>query len=107
MTDEELTDAWESGTVFATGISHEQHVRIALVLHRRYRPDEAQARLVAGTRRACIAHGCPEKFDAELTRRWSAAIASVAASDPAQDAEAFLRRHPELLRGDLFDGLGD
>ena len=107
MTDDELTDAWEAGTVFATGITHEQHVRIALLLHRRYCAEEAEARLVAGTRRACIAHGCPEKFDAELTRRWSAAIASVAAIDPEQDAGALLSRHPELLRGDLFDGLGE
>ncbi len=102
MTDDELTEAWEAGTVFATGVTHEQHVRIAWVLHRRYRPEEAQARLVAGTRRACIVHGCPEKFDAELTRRWSEAIASAAAGDLSRDADAFLRGHPELLRGDLF-----
>jgi hypothetical protein len=38
MSDEDLTDAWEEGELFAGGISHEQHLRIARVLHRPHGP---------------------------------------------------------------------
>ena len=68
MTDDELTDAWQAGELFAGGISHVQHLRIAWVLHRRHgtaRRGPAEALLVSGTRQACEVHGCPEKFDVE------------------------------------------
>jgi hypothetical protein len=103
VTDEELTDAWEAATVFPDGISHEQHLRIAWVLHRRYGPEEATARLMRGTKRACAAHSCPEKFDAALTERWAHAIADAIERDGAETtASRFLDAHPQLQRGDLL-----
>jgi len=101
MTDEELTDAWESGVVFAGGITHEQHVRIARVLHLRHGA-KASIRLLVGTQRACATHGCPEKFDVELTRRWSQAVGSAVAVDAGTDGDEFLAIHPLLRRSDLF-----
>lgn len=110
MTDDELTDAWEAGAVFAGGVGHLDHLRIAWVLHRRHPPEEARRRLLSGTQRACEAHGCPEKFDAALTERWAQAIAGAAACDGlGPTAEHFIAAHPELQRGDLFrsrNGLG-
>ena len=103
MTDDELTDAWEAGAVFAGGVGHLEHLRIAWVLHRRHRPDEARRRLVSGTERACQAHGCPEKFHAPLTERWAQAITAAAGRDGlGPTAEHFIAAHPELQRGDLF-----
>jgi len=103
MTDDELTDAWEAGTAVGGGISHLQHIRIAWILHRRHGPDEARARLLNGTRRACDVHGCPEKFDADLTERWARAIAETIDRDgPRTTAEEFLAAHPDLRRGDLL-----
>ena len=103
MTDDELTDAWEAGHVFAGGISHVDHVRIGWVLHRRHGEDEARLRLVHGTRRACELHGCPEKFDAVVTERWSNAIAEAVGRDGfGPTAGAFVEAHPELLDGRRF-----
>ena len=103
MTDEELTDAWQAGKLFPGGITHEQHLRIAWVLHRRHGAGRAQDLLVSGTRRACDVHGCPEKFDEGLTRRWSRAVAEAVGRDGfASSASAFLDTHQELMRGDRF-----
>ncbi len=104
MTDDHLTDAWEAGAVFAGGVSHWDHLRIAWVLCRRHPPDEAARRLLHGTKRSCEVHGCPEKFDAALTARWAQAIAAAARRDRlAPTPEHFFDCHPELRRGDLFD----
>ena len=104
MTDDELTDAWQAGTVFAGGIDHEQHLRIAWVLHRRHRSEAAEALLVSGTRRACAVHGCPEKFDAALTVRWSRAVADAARRDGfGPSATTFIAMHPELTSADVYD----
>ena len=102
VTDEELTDAWLAGRRFESGVTHEQHVRIAWVLHRRFGPKDAEALLIAGTRRACEVHGCPEKFDRDLTIRWSREVARLVARDgPADSAADFIAAHPQLRRTDL------
>ena len=103
MTDDELTDAWEAGQRFPTGETHLQHLRIACVLNRRHGPTEAIGRLLAGTKRACDVHSCPEKFDAALTERWARAIAAAIDRDgPGATGDEFIAKHPELRRGDLF-----
>jgi hypothetical protein len=110
VTDDELTDAWESGREFPGGVSHPQHLRSAWVLHRRHGPEEARRRLVNGTKRACEVHGCPEKFDAALTERWARAIADGCERDGlGPNPDHFIATHPELRRRDLFGeprGLG-
>jgi hypothetical protein len=68
-------------------IGHEEHVRIAAVLLRRHARDEGARMVADGTRRNCDALGSPERYDAELTRRWW---------------DELLRERPELLRSDLF-----
>jgi hypothetical protein len=103
MTDDELTDTWEAGTAFRGGISHLQHIRIAWILHRRHGHEEARARLLSGTKRACEVHGSPDKFDADLTERWARAIAETIDRDgPGATADEYLAAHPDLRRGDLL-----
>lgn len=105
MTDDELTDAWQAGERFPGGVSHDQHLRIAWVLHRRHGARQAEASLVSGTRRACEVHGASEKFDENLTRHWSRAVAETVERDGfGGSADAFIEAHPELARGDLFGG---
>jgi hypothetical protein len=101
--DDELVEAWERGEVFSGGISHEQHLRIAWGLLRRHDRREAVSRLVAGTERACHAHGVPEKFNAALTERWADAVAERGERGGfGQSADDFLARNPDLLRSDLI-----
>jgi hypothetical protein len=103
LTDDELTDAWLAGERLPGGISHDQHLRIAWVLIRRHGGVQAEQRLVSGTRRACEAHGVPEKFDEALTRRWAHAIAELVERDgPGVSAGAFIIAHPELGEGGRF-----
>jgi hypothetical protein len=99
VNDEELADAWLAGAL-ARSITHEEHVRIAFVLVRRFGRDDAVGLVDEGTRLNSAALGVPERYDGELTRRWTTAIADALEDDP--DADAFLRRRPEFLRGDLF-----
>jgi hypothetical protein len=94
--EDELTDAWEAGDVFPAGVSHLEHLRIAWVSHRRHGPAKARRRLVRGTKRACEAHGCPEKFDAALTERWARAIVEAARRDGlGPTAATFIATHPQ------------
>ena len=103
VSDEELTDLWEHGETFGAGISDQQHLRIAWVLHRPHGATEAREHLLNGTRSACHRYGCHEKFDATMTERWSDDVAdAIAADGPGESAAAFLRTHLRLLRGDLF-----
>jgi hypothetical protein len=54
-------------------------------------------------KRACQQHGCPEKFDAELTKRWADAISDAADRDGfGTSAGQFIAAHPELRVGNLL-----
>jgi hypothetical protein len=55
VTDDELADACEAGSVFPHGISHLQHLRIAWVLHRRH--GDTTVRLLEGTKHSCEVQG--------------------------------------------------
>src|SRR6266566_3964956 len=108
LSDDELTDRWETQALGGSGVSHIDHVRVAWVLHRRHGRLEAEERLVLGTRKGCDHYGVPEKFDERLTRRWARAISSAIADAP--DSESFLdfiARNPELRRGDLYGKPGE
>jgi len=99
--DETLADEWEQ-CALGRSITHEEHVRIAFVLLRRHGRDEGIRRVDEGTRRNSAALGAEERYDAELTRRWSDALADAVEETGAEDADELIRAHPELLRSDLF-----
>jgi hypothetical protein len=101
--DEQLAERWEAGERFPRGITHEEHLRIAWVLLRRHGRAVGGRRLLDGTRRACEVHGVPERFDAQLTQRWTDAIADALDERPAPTSLAeLLARHPQLRDGKLL-----
>jgi hypothetical protein len=103
LPDEELTDRWEASTLGGTGISHRDHLRIAWVLVHRHGAEEAEKRLVEGTRRSCSAYGVPERFDEALTRQWAFAVADALRRNPGEGGfEGFLAANPQLEEGDLL-----
>lgn len=101
LSDAQLTDEWEAGAL-GRSISHEEHLRIARILVRKHGRSEAARRLVVGTRLNCELMACPERFDAELTRRWSAAVSDALEADDDTTFEGFIALHPELRRSDLL-----
>jgi hypothetical protein len=100
MTDEALTAAWENG--LGRSITHEEHVRIARVLIREHGWDEAERRLVSGTRLNCELMDAADRFDEKLTRRWAKRIGADLSETDADAFEDFIAVHPALLRGDLL-----
>jgi hypothetical protein len=100
VTDDELTDAWEACTL-ARSISHDEHVRIGRVLVLRH-GNEAEGRLVDGTRRNCEALGVADRFDEGLTRRWAARIGAAVEAEAGASYADFIGAHAELARSDLL-----
>ena len=101
MTDDELTDGWES--TLDRAVTHEEHLRIAYTLHRRHGRDEARRRLLEGTLANCRAQHAVDRFDSDLTVRWSDRIAAcIEAHDGDGTYAEFIARHPELRAGDLL-----
>lgn len=101
MTDDELTDAWEACQL-GRAVSHAEHVRISWVLISRHGRAAGSSRIATGTLKNCKAMNAVERFDSDLTARWSAAIASAVEAGDAPTAERFLEQHPELLDSRLL-----
>lgn len=101
LTDESLVAAWEACSL-RRAISHEEHVRIARVLVRRHGAAAAERRLVEGTRRNCEAMDAADRFDEDLTRRWSRRIADAVREADADGFDAFIVLHADLRRSDLL-----
>jgi hypothetical protein len=102
MTDDELTDAWESAQL-GRAVTDVEHLRIAWVLIRRHGAADGVTRIALGTLRNCVAMDAADRFDPDLTARWSEAIGAAMESSEAATADEFLRRHPELLDSRLFE----
>jgi hypothetical protein len=101
VTEDELTDRWES--ILDRAVTHEEHLRIAYTLHRRHGRDEARRRLLKGSLANCQAMDAADRFDADLTARWSDQIASCIADDDGGGSYlVFIARHPELRKSDLL-----
>jgi hypothetical protein len=101
LSDEALVEAWEACSL-GRAITHEEHVRIARVLVRQHGAAEAERRLVDGTRRNCEAMDAADRFDEDLTRRWTRRIADAVQDSDAETFDGFIALHPELLMSDLL-----
>jgi hypothetical protein len=101
VTDEQLADRWERGAL-GRSITHEEHLRIAFVLLRRHGREDGTRRIDESTRSNSEALGAAEKYDGELTRRWSEALADALEGTGARDADELIRVRPEFLQSDLF-----
>jgi len=97
---DELAARWEQG--LGRPISHREHVRIARALVLRHGRLEATRRLVEGTRLNCAIEGVPERFDAELTTRWSNVIADALDEHGPLELEALLELAPHVADGRLL-----
>jgi len=98
--DNRLTDEWEA-CALERAITHEEHLRIGRVLIRRHGRSEARRRLIDGTRANCEAMDVADRFDGQLTARWSERIADALDEADPDAFEEFIRLHPELAKSDL------
>ena len=99
MTDDELIDWFEAGTLDPGAFGHRQHVQLTWLYLRRVGRPEAQRRLLTGLRALATRAGRPEKFSAPLTLAWIARI------DCAREALGETHSFDDLLRHD--PALGD
>jgi hypothetical protein len=99
--DGELTAEWEAARL-ERAITHHEHLRIAWFLIRTFGRDEGSRRVTDGTLRNCLSMGVPDRFDADLTDRWSDAIADAVEDSSETTSDDFLSEHPELLDSRLF-----
>jgi len=101
MTDDELTDAWES-LELGRAVTHEEHVRVSWVLITRHGGTAGTSRIAAATLANCIAMNATDRFDPALTARWSRAISAAMETSDATTPDEFLDQHPKFLDSRLF-----
>ena len=87
-----MLDDFEAGCISGAEFSHEQHLRVAWGLSRRYPREEAFRRLADGIRGIASRAGVPGKYHETMTRAWF----ELAAQAETLDA------HPELLDRSLL-----
>ncbi len=97
MTDDDMVDAFEAGTLPAGAFGHREHVRVALWYIMRHGRDEAERRLLEGLRAFALRAGKPDKFDGAQTRAWVTAIAEATAASGAATIADLVRARPDLL----------
>ena len=97
MTDTELIEAFESGTLPPAALRHREHVQLAWLYVTRYGRDEAERRLLEGLRAFAARAGKPDKFDGPLTRVWVATIADAATACGASTFTDLVAARPDLL----------
>lgn len=101
MSDEELLRAFESGAL--RELSHQTHVRMALLYLGRYDREEAFQLVTKGLKRFVADKGVPEKFHVTMTLAWLELLESARRLSPtADDPEAIVRAFPELLERDAL-----
>lgn len=77
---------------------HADHIRLAWIYLRRYRPESAEERIIATIRRFATSVGHAEKFHETMTRAWLRLVASAHFATPeAASFEDFIEKHGWLL----------
>lgn len=99
MTDDELAAAWLACSL-GRAITHEEHVRVSFALLREHGPERGAALIQEATRENSAALGVAERYDSELTKIWTDAIAD--AIDGDRSTDELLLKHPALLESGLF-----
>jgi hypothetical protein len=102
MQDRDLVDGFLQGTLDSFG--HREHVRVAFLLLDEHGFDTALQVISDRIRAMAVAGGDPTKFHATRTQAWLQLVdAARKADSTTTDSEAFLARHPFLLRSSLLD----
>jgi hypothetical protein len=99
VTDETFLARFEATALHS--FDHRDHVRVAFAYTRRGGVEHAVARARAGLRRFATAHGEPARYHETLTTAWARVVGHHAEAGDG-DFDAFLARHPHLLRRDLL-----
>lgn len=86
---DDVTAAFEAGTISGSDFRHEDHVRVAWELSRRYPREEAYERLASGIRSMAARSGRPDAFHETINRAWFELIADTPALD--DDSELYDR----------------
>jgi hypothetical protein len=97
MTDEQLADGFEAGTLAPGQFRHREHVRLAWIYLARLGRAGAERRLCEGLQAFATRAGRPDKFDAGLTAAWVAVLADAADSLGPTTFDALVRARPDLL----------
>jgi hypothetical protein len=104
LEDDRLVDLWESQEL-GRSVSHREHLRIAWILFSRHGIEDGGRRLMAGTRDMCVALDALDRYDEDLSRRWTDLLGDAFEAEPGRDPEGFISLHLEFLRGDLLGPL--
>jgi hypothetical protein len=99
MTDEEFLNAFNNTTL--EPFHHRDHLRVTFLYLRRFGEQETQARLGPAILRYATARNGAEKYHQTITIAWIRLVA--AASAGAEDFDAMLAAHPELLEKTLLE----
>lgn len=97
MTDDELMNALEAGTLEPSLFTHEAHVRAAWHCLRQAPFPEALVRFSRALRQFATQHGQAAKYHETITVAYAALIADRLHETSALDWETFASCHPELF----------
>ncbi|MEW6323174.1 MAG: hypothetical protein AB1635_19065 [Acidobacteriota bacterium] len=105
MTERELVDGFESGTLANDAFHHADHVHVAWVYVGRYGMPEALARFAAALRRFAAAKGVPGRYHETITWAYLLLVADRRSACPGESWDAFAAANPDLLawRPSLLD----
>ena len=98
MSDQELINRFESGTVPENGFHHADHVRLAFAYLREYSPLDALQRFSTALKQFAASHGKTQLYNETITWAYFFLIRErVACSVTESDWEEFASRNPDLL----------
>jgi hypothetical protein len=98
MTDDQLIEQLERGTLPPRSFGHREHLRVAWCYLTWFGRHEAERRLLAGLRAFAARAGKPDKFDAALTTAWMTVLADAkAALGPGATFDTLAATRPDLL----------
>lgn len=97
MTDEQLVDAFEAGTLPADQFPHAAHVRVAWWYLNRFPLGEALTRFSTALKAFAATHGVPGLYHETITVAYVLLIAERLDESRGLPWEAFAAAHPELL----------
>jgi hypothetical protein len=97
MSDQELIDRFESGSVPESGFHHADHVRLAFAYLRKYPVLVALENFSAALKRFAISHGKTQLYNETITCAYFFLIRERMARFKSIEWEDFAIRNPDLL----------
>jgi hypothetical protein len=99
MTDEELKEQFERGTLPNECFHHEEHLRVAFLYLKEYPVLQALQAFSVALRRFATINGKPQRYHETITWAYVFLIRErITRAERAQDWAEFARNNPDLLR---------